>query len=384
VEYNEGGKLELETLARGTMPPGSNHFGMQVGGAALALMAVSGETWADQKKIDSLLKVSERSMIRNLSEGFGDGGFFAEGDGTGSMSSQIVFLSALQAWKTAMGKDFINVERANARMMTLKWIYLTVMRNGRPDFSPIRGGYGQNVWSRTTMSGAGYFAIGLGGVTEEQKAALLWYYNHFLLAGDEKAGAPYDTVSVYPHLSISAFVNWPLGMAERNPAQVLPLCYRDSVHGFYAWRNRWQDENDIVISILTSRTQGYMGAKAEGSLKVAAFGKKFDWGKFGGEVVNWSTSPHGETSVMTLHNGVSAGVDFTGASGADAMLVTTGAAEGQTVKLGTVDVTFKFLTTDKEPTVRVDGTHAIVGKQDVSLKDRNLVFAVTTPVASNR
>jgi len=167
-------------------------------------------------------------------------------------------------------------------------------------------------------------------------------------------------------------------MTERNPAEVLPLCYRDSVHGLYAWRNRWQDENDCVISILTSRTQGFMGAKAENSMKVAAFGKKFDWGKVGGDVVYWNTSKRGESSVMTVRDGVSIGVDFTRASGAEGMLVSTGPAEGQTVKLGTVDVTFKFLTADKEPTVKVDGTHALVGKQKVSLNGRNLVFDVTT------
>ena len=38
----ESKKSTLEALARGTMPPGSNHYGMQVGGASLALLAVNG------------------------------------------------------------------------------------------------------------------------------------------------------------------------------------------------------------------------------------------------------------------------------------------------------------------------------------------------------
>jgi hypothetical protein len=114
-EEGEGNKAyDLERLARGTMPPGSNHFGMQVGGASLALLALSGESFVDQKRIDTLLKIAEQSMIRNLSEGFGDGGFFAEGDGTGSMSSQIAYLSALNAWRNVQGKDYINVDRPNA------------------------------------------------------------------------------------------------------------------------------------------------------------------------------------------------------------------------------------------------------------------------------
>ena len=49
------------------MPPGSNHFGMQVGGASLALLAVSGERWVDQDRIDTLLAIAQQSMIRNIS-----------------------------------------------------------------------------------------------------------------------------------------------------------------------------------------------------------------------------------------------------------------------------------------------------------------------------
>jgi hypothetical protein len=111
-------------------------------------------------------------MIRNLNEGFGDGGFFAEGDGTGSMSSQIVFLTALQSWRNAAGLDFINSPRPNARMITLKWVYQTVFRDNEPVFWPIRGGYGNNVWSRTEMSGAAYFALGIGNVPSSERAAL--------------------------------------------------------------------------------------------------------------------------------------------------------------------------------------------------------------------
>jgi hypothetical protein len=316
-------------------------------------------------------------MVRCMTDGFGDGGFFAEGDGTGSMASLIVFLSALQGWRNAMGRDYFTVERPNARMLAIKWIYMTVVRDGRPDFWPIRGGYGHNVWARHGKSGTGQFAIGLGSVLDEQKPALLWYYNHFLLAADEKAGAPYDTVCVYPHLAVSAFVNWPVGLKERNPAEVLPLCTRDSIHGFYVWRNRWQDENDIVISAYQGTgPKGFVSPpSAESSLKVVAFGKKFDWGKLDAEkATHWQPGPRGETSVLTTGGGVSLAVDFSKASGADAMLVITGAAEGQKVKLGNTELTFKFLTAGQEPAVRVEGSKAVVGKQTVSIKAGNLVL----------
>ncbi len=389
AEYSEGGKkdkeedeedsgkaIDLESLARGTMPPSSNHFGMQVGGASLALLAVTGEKWVDQDKIDTLLKVARSSMIRNLSQGFGDGGFFAEGDGTGSMSSQIAFISAMQAWKNVAGIDFVNVERSNARMMTLKWIYQTVIRNGRPDFWPIRGSYGHNVWARSGQSGAGYFAVGFAGVQPDEKSALKWYYQQFLAESDAQAGHPYDTASKYPQFAVSAFVNWPTDVKARNPAEVLPHCFRDSHWGFYAWRNRWKDGKDTVITLLTERTSGYMAAKPDKALRINTMGKHISWGSVkSGRVRHWSHTPQGDTSSLTVANGTAFGVDFTGRSGADVLLVTTGKADGQRVKLDGKTLTLYFPTADDAPKAEVKGGKVVVGDQVISLdKDGNIEF----------
>ena len=384
AEYAEGSSTKkeskrstLEALTRGTMPPASNHFGMQVGGAALALLAVHGEAWADEARIDRLLQVAEDSTIRNLRDGFGDGGFFKEGDGTGSMSSQIAFVTALQAWKNAAGKDFMASPRPNARMMSLKWIYQTVVRNGKPDFWPIRGSYGHNVWSRDGVSGAGYFALGMGPMGETDRSAMKWWYDRFLRDADAKHGGPCDTVGGLPHVAVCAFVNWPTEIAERNPSDVLPLCYRDSDAGFYAWRNRWQDGDDTVITLLTTRTQGYMAAKPDRALRLNSMGKRSSWGTAKeGPTRHWSMSPRGQTSSLTLSDGTCFGVDFSGASGADVMLVTTGKADGQSVKVRGNTLTFGFPTAATPPKATVVGDAVTIGKQRVSIRDGNLVFAV--------
>ena len=205
---------------------------------------------------------------------------------------------------------------------------------------------------------------------------MLWYYNHNLKAVDEALGTPYDTVSAYPHLSVCAFVNWPFGLAPRNPAEVLPLCYIDEKAGFIAWRNRWQDLNDTLISVATGRTRGYHAAKADKAIQITSMGEHTEWGQIrSGGVVHWWKNEKGDESVFTMADGSSFAVDFTGKCGADVMLVTTGKAKGKSVKLGAKKLTFLFPTTDTPPTPEVNEDKVIVGKRVISLDGDNLSFA---------
>jgi hypothetical protein len=90
----------------------------------------------------------------------------------------------------------------------------------------------------------------------------------------------------------------------------------------------------------------------------------------------WSASPGGQTSSLTLADGTGFAVDFSGASGAHLMLVTTGKAEGQSVRVGDAEFTFFFPLTDRPPAVRVEGDAVVVGGQRVTLTRGNLTLAV--------
>ena len=377
ANYDGGDKKDkvtnIEGLARGSRHmPASNHWGMQVGGAALALLAIRDDPGVDKAKIDKLLQENAQCMIRNMTEGFGDHGWFAEGDGTGSMSSQIAFIPALQAWKVAGGKDFIT-PRPNAPWMTLKWILLTVPRNGNMDF-PKRGAYPHNVWDRDGISGAGYFCEGFGGVTDDQRSALLWFYNHHLKVIDDKNHTPLDTPSPYPHHAIMALVNWPFGMKARNPVESVPPAVGDAKYGFYAFRNRWQDQNDIVVSVQTRSTRGWHKAGTRGDIEVWAFGKKAKWGR----LVN---AKHFEgaadgSGILAGADGTCLAVDFSKASGADGMLVMTGpgAPGAKTISAGDTKFSFLFLSRGSEPAAKPSGDQVIVGGQTVSMKDGRIVL----------
>ena len=101
LNYDEGEKMSLPSLATGSIVPGSNHYGMQVGGGALALLAIANDPGVDMTKVTPLLAAAEKSAVRLMRYGWGDGGFFGEGDGTGSMSAHIAFLPSLIAWRNA-------------------------------------------------------------------------------------------------------------------------------------------------------------------------------------------------------------------------------------------------------------------------------------------
>ncbi len=391
AEYAFGKDEDLEDLARGTMPPGSNHFGMQVGGASLALLAIKDEPGIDPERVDLLLRIVRRSMIRNITEGFGEGGFFKEGDGTGSMATYITYLSGLEAWKNVEGLDFVNAGRPHVPMLTLKWLYQTrfdtkgivegiekarergrkVGWDNRWASMKSRGAYGHNTWDRDGLSGAGYFAIGFAALTDEQKAAHLGFYNRHLKPIDEALGMPYDTVSVYPHLAASAFVNWPFGIEPKDPAEVLPLCFTDSEAGFFAWRNRFDGPGDVLISVATGLTRGYHGSKPDGAVLVN--GKPWAQIKGQGGAADWYATPKGDLSVLALEKGTAMVVDFTGQSGAPVMLATTCKAdEGSTVKVGKHRVTFLFPGAETPPEIHVDGADLVIGDRRLTLKDGTL------------
>lgn len=372
--YNEGQYKSLAELACGARHmPASNHWGMQVGGAALALLAIQGDPGVDNRLVNSLLKQNATAMIRNLTEGFGDHGFYPEGDGTGSMSSHIAFVSALKAWKTAGGKDFIS-PRTNAPWMTLKWIFLTVPQKGIMHF-PKRGAYPHNVWQRHGLSGAGYFAQGFGAVTLAQQSAMLWFYNHHLKVLDDEAGTPFDTPSIYPHNAVLSFINWPLERQECNPSQVLPHSACDSIWGFYMFRNRWQDENDIVISIQTRNTQGWHKVQTQGDIVIYGLGKQIRWGRLRTDIRYYEPLKDG-SAILSGADGTCLAIDFSGVSGAQAMLVMTGPGAPNYNKFLTCgkELSFLFLSSGSMPVPKVQEDCIIIGKQIVSFTNGNITL----------
>lgn len=110
-------------------------------GQSLPLLAIMDDPGVDMAKIKPLIEVNKKAILTQLTAGYGDGGYFKEGDGTGSMG-HTVFVPALQAWKTAAGLDFYN-PRPNAQWQVLRWFQQTVPAPGQTNqtWGRIVGGF---------------------------------------------------------------------------------------------------------------------------------------------------------------------------------------------------------------------------------------------------
>jgi len=374
MNYNDGPNKSLAELVRGSRHgPQSNHWGMQIGGGAMAILALMNDPGVDMDRINPLLETSKECFLRKLTEGYGDGGYFTEGDGTGSMG-HIAFLPAIQAWRVAGGKDFYT-PRPNAQWTSLRWLLGTVVKTDGTILFHKRDGYPHNVWDRDGISGGNYFGIGFGIATPEQKAAWLWFYNRHFKDRDLKAGTPCDTLSYYPHHSILSFVNFPFGTESANPAECIPRASVDHTFSYCMFRNRWQDGNDIVITFLGKRPRKHTKAQEIGPIWITAFGTESKWGKMSGDIKHFRVTQDG-SSVVATSDGSCLAVDFSGASGADGMLVMTGpgAPRENTVQAGGQAFSLKFLTASAPPKPKADGDVVRIGKQTVSFRDDKIVL----------
>ena len=181
--------------------PGSNHFGAVVGGCGLAVLAITGDPGADNDLLDKYASILERQVMRHLSAGWGDGGYYKEGWGASTVGTQAGFLCFLQALKTAAGHDFLNVDRPNASSVTL--VPRCLMLIGPPAVLPYRSNMGGTYGSaefhreRAGFSHGGHFSEGFGAIADRFKPALLWTYNH--VVEPDAVQRDFDTPSLYPH-----------------------------------------------------------------------------------------------------------------------------------------------------------------------------------------
>ena len=399
-EGGEWGKAQAEGISLRKMAltpklgPNSNHYGAVAGGCGLAVLAIKGDPGTDAELLETYDQALQRNIPRALGSGFGDGGFFFEGHGPAGVAADTAYVPYLQALRTAQGRDYVNGPRPNAANLTMLRVWELL---GPPAVYPYRGALGGTYGGpefyrhRNGLSRGGQFCQGFGAVPDALKPALLWCYNTFVDPRGETP--PFDTLSPYPHRPMLALINWPFGIEPKNPGDLLPKVHRDSLYEYFVFRNRWRDADDIVVTALLN---------APSEVKPQ---EVMAWG-LGGLRLSFTSPARGRvTEVLAgadrsgiITTGASSlAVDFSGASGADALIVVAPVEKGEPravkdpkAKVGRHEagnVGFHVMTlsaSGQHPEVKAEGDALIIGKQTVKFDGKRIVLGVFTPQAETR
>jgi hypothetical protein len=392
--YEDAGSTSHAMVNLATAPkhsPGSNHWGPQIAGAGIAMLAIKGDPGTDATKVAQYLASIENNTKRALTEGFGDGAYFQEHEGPSNMAANSMFVPYLQAQRIANGRDFIS--KPNGRWVSLRWAQgvIPAPDQAQKPWYPMRhpSSYGtEDLMSGAGgMSGSGYFSQGFGAVPEGDRAAMLWVYNTFWAPKENN----YDAVN-YPHKALLAYVNWPTAAAV-DPDGVFPRVRRDTVHNYHSFRNRWQDSNDIQVTAL-------YGARNDGveSVIVWGLGLRTTFGTLPktSKITAYESRPDGSATLTAgaEANINSLAVDFSRASGADALIVRTGSgaavtgdktgpggahAKATSVVAGGRTFYLMTLQVGTAPTPTVSGNSVNIGNQTISHDGEKIVFGSANP-----
>lgn len=385
-EWNKAEGITLRGMAlTPKQGPGSNHYGAVVGGSGLAVLAIKDDPGTDKELLNKYVDVLERQVVRHITAGWGDGGYYKEGWGASNVGTQGGFLCFLQALKVARGHDYLNVERPNASFITM---IRAMMLVGPPAVYPYRsnmgGSYGSTEFHRERdgFSHGGHFSEGFGAIADRYKPGWLWVYHHFI--EPEEARRDFDTPSLYPHRAMLALVNWPTfaGIEEKNPGEAMPKVTRDHLYEYFVFRNRWQDKDDMVTTVLINLPDGTRPR----TVMVWGLNTRNEMGEpqRGAKVSHFVAGKDG-SGVLTAGSFAMA-VDYSKASGADGLVVTVGASgakppkDGSKVRLSTVSaggVEYTVMTlssTGTHPEAKAEGTGLVVGGQTVVFAEGKLIL----------
>lgn len=320
------GMATMDVLVNSPFPPRSNHFGAYIGGAGIALLAIRNDPGADMDRIDPWLKKIEKQMIRGMTEGFGDKGFYAEGHGPSHMFANNAFVPLLQAARVSWGKDFIT-PRSNGQWITLRWAMEIIPHGSKAWYPNYKvNSYGDLYKLRGPMSEGGDWSQGFGALAnDDQKAAMLWMYENAI--EKTKPLKEFDAWT-YPHRAVFALINWPIGLEPKNPAEVLGHANADKLIGHFMFRKQWKDNNDVYVTFLlnTGPRRGHVRSSSGGNITFYGHGiREHFWARCNknSKITHYEAQDDGSGVVAFSMEGQdhSVAVDFSDVSGTEGVVV---------------------------------------------------------------
>jgi hypothetical protein len=293
--------------------PHSNHYGCWKGGAGVALLGITGDDGIDQEAVSRSLRHIEGCMRRALKVGYTERAYFYEGTYCGRIAANTGLMQCLQAARVAAGEDWIT-DCQSAQWQLTKWIF-ELYRRGPEIRSHMEGMYARP-WGRSSnWSGGGDFCQGFGILPEAHKPAVLWFYNRVL----EPGAKTYD-IYASAQRGVYAFVNWPLGLKPRDPAEAIGVAMWDRTRNRAIVRGSWNGSNDVVCFMF-------------GGVTVRAPGVETSFPGMSATTTYFKDEPGTRVCLASSERAAMA-FDFTGTCGAPALLVRVERPQPQTLPEG--------------------------------------------------
>jgi len=224
---------------------------------------------------DKLFRAGRRFMYMLYREAVGTGGFQAEvghynkdtTDGPNRYAT---------AYRHCFGYDVSPLPDITHYLTRNAFVYL-YPDNGKP--------WAQDINGSVQLDGS-YFAALFPIVPDAWKPAMLWAWNRMEGVSDDVS-----RIRAVEEDPAWGFVNYPLDMDPKPPADLLPLTWEASDFGFYAFRNEWKGNDDIVTQVfLKAHPIGGWNGPNAGTLRIAGLGKTWAVGPEGRERRRWNES----------------------------------------------------------------------------------------------
>ncbi|MCA2684941.1 MAG: hypothetical protein IM504_18310 [Microcystis sp. M038S2] len=216
------------------------------------------------------VEMAKRHIERYFTTAIGDRGFGTEGDLYSTEPMVIAVFPFLQGYRNSLGLDLVT--GSSAAQLIPHYLTRIVPKNGQL----LIPAYGRH----QMFVGVSLLTAGLGITDKSLIPAIKWR-----LQGQEKQlFHPH-----YPHIAPFLLAAYPSNLIPENPERQLSRVLVDQQKGFYAFRNRWQNEEDFVASIYLKQQPFVGGWSFPDVASVRIWGLGGHWASFERSKGDWNS-----------------------------------------------------------------------------------------------
>jgi hypothetical protein len=234
---------------------------------ALAQLAILGDEKDDGAR--KRLGKCEKAILHYLDKAIGSAGIglYGEAQKFAAMASGI--MPYAHASRIALGRSFDHHPALKTALTTMA--YQAVKGAGIPQYGPVMSG-----WDRS-----GLFAEGMHFTPEQKRPGVVWLFH-------QVGGKKYKGV-VRPHQGLYMLLYFPLEMEPEAPDW--PTHLYDPEADFVLFRNRWRDQNDLVVTAF------------DGGLRITGMGGRYG-ARAGKHAFQWAPREGRIRNQFGLHYGL--------------------------------------------------------------------------------